>query len=97
MPTDDSAVLFNEFDRNDDGYISKREFVKHVKSLVKTHGKHDLTKREIRRFFDSFDSNADEKIDFQEFKTEKMNSKFWCTCVYVSCWTCSWTCWWLYC
>ena len=58
-----------KFDKNDDGYISRKEFKKNVKSLMKKLGKNVPTNEAIREFFDRIDSDGDGKIDFNEFET----------------------------
>ena len=91
-------MLFNKFDKNDDGYISWKEFKKTIKSLKKKHGKDDLTNQEIREFFDSFDSNGDEKIYFKEFKTISDMPKMGMKAGMKLCWCdmppLNWFCWW---
>ena len=62
-------MLFDKFDKSDDGYISWKEFKKNIKSLMKKLGKDVPTNEEIREFFDIIDSNGDGKIDFKEFKS----------------------------
>ena len=58
---------FKKFDKNNDGFISRKEFRKKIKSLLKKQGK-DFTNKQINEAFDRIDSNGDGKISFEEFE-----------------------------
>ena len=77
-------MLFETFDKNGNGFISKREFKKKMKSYIDILGK-DVTNEEIMEFFDEIDSNGDGKIDFEEFKATpimpKKGDDCWCDLV----------------
>jgi len=66
--TNNLRMLFEKFDKDNNGYISRKEFKKNIKSLMKKLGKDIPTNQEITEFFDRIDSNGDGKIDFKEFK-----------------------------
>ena len=55
--------LFAFFDKNSDGYISKKEFIELVEVLLNEKGLGKST--EVLK---EFDFNQDNKIDFNEFK-----------------------------
>ena len=59
--------FFKKFDKNDDGFISKREFKKKIKSIMKKLGK-DMTNDEIKAAFKFADSDEDGKISLDEFE-----------------------------
>merc|ERR1711975_192113 len=54
--------LFREFDRNRDGDISEREFLRAMDKL-----RLDLTDSEARRLMRRFDRNNDGRISYREF------------------------------
>merc|ERR1712167_343407 len=54
--------LFREFDRNRDGDISEREFLRAMDKL-----RLDLTDREAKRLMRRFDRNNDGRISYREF------------------------------
>lgn len=54
-------ALFEEFDDNRDGVISRREFVDLIESLLGRHGV-DVSSR----IFDEFDTNHDNRISRDE-------------------------------
>lgn len=54
--------LFDFFDRNSDGYISKKELIELVEVLLNEKGLGVGTK-----ILQEFDFNQDNKIDFDEF------------------------------
>merc|ERR550534_3129652 len=60
------ACDFEKIDKDDDGFISKSEFRKEIKFLMKKEGK-KYTNKEISEFFDRLDSDGDGKINFEEF------------------------------
>ena len=76
--------LFETFDKNGNGFISKREFKKKMKSYIDILGQ-DVTNEEIMEFFDEIDSNGDGEIDFEEFKAfpnmPKKADDCWCELV----------------
>lgn len=54
-------ALFEEFDRNRDGVISRGEFVELIRCLL---GEHDI--RTSSKIFDEFDANHDNVISRDE-------------------------------
>jgi Ca2+-binding EF-hand superfamily protein len=54
--------LFNFFDRNSDGFISKKELIELVEVLLNEKGVGKSSK-----ILKEFDFNHDNKIDFEEF------------------------------
>ena len=58
---------FQKFDKNDDGFISKSEFKRKIKSIMKKLGQ-DMTNDEIKDAFNFADSNEDGKISLDEFE-----------------------------
>ncbi|WP_438863892.1 EF-hand domain-containing protein [Neptunicella sp.] len=59
---DELRKLFDFFDRNSDGYISKKELIELVEVLLNEKG---LGKSS--QILQEFDFNQDNKIDFDEF------------------------------
>nr|WP_321824974.1 EF-hand domain-containing protein [Alteromonas macleodii] len=55
--------LFDFFDENSDGYISKKELIELVDVLLNEKGRGKSSK-----ILKEFDFNSDNKIDFEEFK-----------------------------
>lgn len=56
-----AEALFEEFDKNRDGELSRGEFVDLVKYLLGEHGLHTSSK-----IFDQFDANHDNRISRDE-------------------------------
>lgn len=54
--------LFEFFDKNSDGYISKSELIELVDVLLDEKGL-----RKSNKILDEFDFNNDKRIDFEEF------------------------------
>merc|ERR1711998_346937 len=59
---EDLGRLFREFDRNRDGDISEREFLRAMDKL-----RLDVTDSEARRLMRRFDRNNDGRISYREF------------------------------
>jgi len=73
---------FKKFDKDDDGFISKAEFKKKAKSIMKNLGK-DITNDEIKDAFKIIDSNEDGKISLDEFKAMPEIPLLRCICCIV--------------
>jgi len=65
----DFEKYFQKFDKDDDGFISKSEFKKKIKSVFKKLGK-DITNDDIKDAFKLIDSNGDGKITLDEFEAD---------------------------
>lgn len=71
-PEEDRSIpkaSFEKFDKNDDGFISKSEFKKKVKRMLKKLGV-DYPNNEIMDAFNLFDSNGDGMISPEEFAAD---------------------------
>merc|ERR1712054_62383 len=62
MGDEDLGRIFREFDRNRDGDISEREFLRAMDKL-----RLDVTDSEARRLMRRFDRNNDGRISYREF------------------------------
>ena len=64
----DEIVLFNNFDTNNDGYITKKELKKGLLKLKKK------TDQEIDEIMDSIDTDKNGAINFNEFISATLNT-----------------------
>jgi Ca2+-binding EF-hand superfamily protein len=60
----DLIAVFRRFDRDDRGYLSRRDFAGGMKDL----GIFDLSDSDVRRVMDRFDKDGDGRIDYREFE-----------------------------
>merc|ERR1711935_1323380 len=68
-PEDERSIEkepFQKFDKNNNGFISKSEFKKKVKHIMRKMGK-DVTKDEIKDAFKIIDADGDGQISPEEF------------------------------
>ena len=63
----DFEKYFQKFDKDDDGFISKAEFKKKIKSILKKLGI-EIPNDEIKDAFKLIDSNGDGNITLDEFE-----------------------------
>jgi Ca2+-binding EF-hand superfamily protein len=56
--------FFKSLDANNDGYVSRIEFIKHIKSFLKT----QITTAMIDKAMTHMDKDGDEKVTYREFK-----------------------------
>jgi len=63
----DFEKYFGKFDKDGDGFISKSEFKKKIRSVFKKLGK-DITNDDIKNAFKLIDSNGDGMISLDEFE-----------------------------
>ena len=58
---------FEKFDKDDDGFISKAEFKKKIKSVMNKLGK-DINNDEVKNAFKIVDTNGDGELSLDEFE-----------------------------
>ena len=63
------SIPFKKFDKNNDGFISKSEFKRKIKRMLKKLGVVS-SNEEIMDAFNLFDSNGDGKISPDEFEAD---------------------------
>mmetsp|Transcript_37404 Transcript_37404/g.36989 ORF Transcript_37404/g.36989 Transcript_37404/m.36989 type:complete len:225 (-) Transcript_37404:59-733(-) len=61
--------LFNNYDTNNDGYITKKELKKGMTKL------HNFTNDDIEKFMESMDTDKNGAINFNEFISATLNNK----------------------
>lgn len=60
----DLLAVFRRFDRDDRGYLSRRDFARGMEDL----GIFNVSDSDIRRVMDRFDKDGDGRIDYREFE-----------------------------